>query len=93
MAMSVEDKLFLNRYEVDEEPHIRILDQGICMRNCRNQECLFICPANVYQLEEDRISVHYEGCLECGTCRIGCPNLNIEWRFPRGGYGVRHKFG
>jgi len=39
------------------------------------------------------ISVSYEGCLECGSCRIGCPHLNIEWRFPTGGYGISHRFG
>jgi ferredoxin like protein len=44
-------------------------------------------------LERNRISINYEGCLECGSCRIGCPHLNIEWRFPTGGYGIRHKFG
>lgn len=54
---------------------------------------LYFCPANVYRLEKDRISVAYEGCLECGSCRIGCPLLNIEWRFPTGGYGISHKFG
>jgi ferredoxin like protein len=37
--------------------------------------------------------VNHEGCLECGTCRIGCPHLNIDWRFPKGGYGISHKFG
>jgi ferredoxin like protein len=31
--------------------------------------------------------------LECGSCRIACPLLNIEWRFPKGGYGISHKFG
>lgn len=59
-----------------------------------SQPCLFICPARVYTLKEDgQINMAYEGCLECGSGRIGCPHLNIEWRFPRGGYSVRHKFG
>ncbi len=93
MTVKVEDKLFLNRYRVDEEPHIRILDGSVCMENCEHQPCLYICPANVYRLEKDRISVAYEGCLECGSCRIGCLKLNIEWRFPQGGYGISHKFG
>ncbi|MGM0540615.1 MAG: ferredoxin family protein, partial [Thermodesulfobacteriota bacterium] len=50
--------------------------------------------AGVYTLEEGgMINVAYEGCLECGSCRIGCPRMNIQWQFPRGGYGIRHKFG
>ena len=93
MSMKIEDKLFLDRFKVDEESHIRIIDGEICMTKCREQPCLYFCPANVYRLEDGRISVNHEGCLECGSCRIGCPFLNIEWRFPKGGYGISHKFG
>ena len=35
-----------------------------------------------------------DGCLECGTCRIiGEASGDIEWSYPRGGYGVLFKFG
>ena len=92
--MNIEDKLFLNRFQVDDTSHLRIVDPKLCLEECRDQPCLYLCPARVYTLEQDgRINTAYEGCLECGSCRIGCPELNIEWRFPRGGYGVRHKFG
>lgn len=93
MGASIEDKLFLNRFNVHETSHLRIIDGSVCIDDCERQPCLYICPANVYRLENNRISVNYEGCLECGSCRIGCPHLNIEWRFPTGGYGIRHKFG
>ena len=92
MSMKIEDKLFLDRFKVDEESHLKIDDDTKC-RDCSGQPCLYFCPANVYRLEDGRISVNHEGCLECGSCRIGCPFLNIEWRFPKGGYGVSHKFG
>jgi ferredoxin like protein len=87
MSVKVEDKLFLNRFRVDEESHLELVDYSLCIRKCPDQPCLYICPAN------DRISVNHEGCLECGTCRVGCPHFNIKWRFPKGGYGIRHKFG
>jgi len=91
---SIEDKLFLDRFQVDGESHLKILNPEVCVRDCEDQPCLTICPARVYTLEEDgHINVAYEGCLECGSCRIGCPHMNIDWRFPRGGFGVRHKFG
>ncbi|HEX2964965.1 MAG TPA: 4Fe-4S dicluster domain-containing protein [Syntrophorhabdaceae bacterium] len=93
MTDSIEEKLFLDHFRVSAEPHIRISDNTVCMEKCVDQPCLYFCPANVYRLEKDHISVAYEGCLECGSCRIGCPNLNIEWCFPTGGYGVSHKFG
>ena len=35
-----------------------------------------------------------DGCLECGTCRIICNDFsNVEWEYPRGGYGILFKFG
>jgi len=93
MSVKIEDKLFLDRFRVDEESHLRIIDGDVCINKCVEQPCLYFCPANVYRLEDGRISVNHEGCLECGSCRIGCPFLNIEWRFPKGGYGISHKFG
>lgn len=93
MSDKIEDKLFLDRFHVSEEPHIRIVDNATCMDKCEDQPCLYFCPANVYRLEKDHIVVAYEGCLECGSCRIGCPHLNIEWKFPVGGYGISHRFG
>lgn len=93
MNVKVEEKLFLDRFRVDEESHLVLKDYKVCIDKCPDQPCLYICPANVYKLEKERIRVSYEGCLECGSCRIGCPHFNIVWRFPRGGYGVRHKFG
>ena len=92
--MKIEDKLFLDRFRVDEESHLKIKDGARCRKeSCPGRPCLYFCPANVYRLQDDNITVSYEGCLECGSCRIACPHLNIEWRFPRGGYGVSHKFG
>ncbi len=93
MTLKVEDLLFLDRFKVDVESHLKIKNSDICKNECKGQECLYLCPANVYRLEGDRIAVAYEGCLECGSCRVGCPHLNIDWRFPKGGYGVSHKFG
>jgi ferredoxin like protein len=93
MAATIEDKLFLDRFTVDATSHLAIKDEAVCTEACDTQPCLFLCPANVYRLEHGRISVNYEGCLECGSCRIGCPHFNIDWRFPTGGYGIRHKFG
>ncbi|WP_243678951.1 4Fe-4S dicluster domain-containing protein [Vulcanisaeta distributa] len=33
------------------------------------------------------------GCLECGTCRVVCPENNIEWNYPKSGFGVQYRFG
>jgi ferredoxin like protein len=86
------DKLYLLKYVVDEESHLVIKDQQRCAA-CEAKPCIYRCPAEVYSWEGDRLQVAYENCLECGVCKIVCPYANIDWRYPRGGYGVYFKFG
>lgn len=90
----IEAKLYLDRFQADEVSHIRIIDQDTC-RRCPEKWCNYLCPSAVYEYDagEDRNLVSYEGCVECGTCRIGCPYRNIDWRFPRGGFGIQHRLG
>lgn len=91
--MDIEEKLYLNRYIVDHESHLKIRDPKICSEDCMDKPCTYTCPAQVYSWEDNRIRVAYEGCVECGTCRYSCPPDNIQWSYPRGGYGVMWKFG
>jgi ferredoxin-like protein FixX len=56
--------------------------------------CTYICPASCYKAEGNRaVTLITDGCLECGTCRIICTQRNIDWEYPRGGYGIQFKFG
>ncbi len=89
-TVNIEDKLFLNRYIVDEIPHLVIIDQEVC-RGCTAKPCMTFCPARVYEWKDDHTTVGYEGCLECGACRIACSFNNIQWTFPRGGFGVQFR--
>ena len=44
--------------------------------------------------EKGQVEITVDGCVECGTCRIiGEPTGDIEWSYPRGGYGILFKFG
>ncbi|MBI5468297.1 MAG: 4Fe-4S dicluster domain-containing protein [Deltaproteobacteria bacterium] len=87
------EKLFLVRFKVDSASHL-ILDKEVCWE-CGERACLSVCPTEVYKWEEGKkeITVSYEGCLECGTCRIACSEGAIDWRNPRGGFGVSLRFG
>lgn len=92
--MSVQQKLFHNRYVVDgERPHIKVRPHE------KPSPALLAltrtCPAGCYSLNErGQVEVAVDGCLECGTCRIVCAaSGEIEWQYPRGGYGVMFKFG
>lgn len=95
-AYKVEDKLYRNRYVVDEgRPHIKIRDPQVCLEKCQTKPCVICCPAACYGLtDEGGVNLVTDGCLECGTCRIICQDLdNIAWDYPRGGYGIAYKFG
>ena len=94
--IKVEEKLFQNRYKVDAgKPHIRIVNSEICQVQCQAKPCTVCCPASCYTAEGDgQITLITDGCLECGTCRIICSeHLNVQWDYPRGGYGIQFKFG
>ncbi len=88
---SIQDKLANIKYNCDSISHL-ILDKEKC-KNCKEKTCTFICPADVYEYDEqsDSITVKYENCLECGACKISCPNNAIDWHCPRANMGVVFK--
>ncbi len=90
--MSIDARLGLDVFKIDEESHIEV-DQERCQRECEVRYCLYICPAEVYSLgPQGEILIRYERCLECGTCIIACPEA-LHWNYPRGGFGVQYRFG
>jgi len=89
--MTVEDKLYQTRFNVDTIPHITV-DFGLC-DPCETKPCLYVCPAQNYQLDDDKMSFSWQGCLECGACRVACLRGAIEWNYPRGGFGVSLRYG
>ena len=89
--MAIEDKLATTRFNVDTEPHIKV-NTGIC-ETCFNKPCLYICPVQNYVIVDDKLVFTWQGCVECGACRIACPQDAIEWAYPRGGFGVCFRYG
>lgn len=89
--MTMEERLALNKYDVDTEPHIRLKEE-VCQA-CEPRVCLYVCPAECFKLRENKITFAYEGCLECGSCHIACDKGAIEWSYPRGGFGVAYEYG
>lgn len=90
---SIEEKQYLVRYKADKESHLKVMDHDICLTNCPDKLCTYFCPGEVYKWEGSRMFVGYEGCHECGSCRVGCPHENIEWKYPKGGHGVIFRLG
>ena len=91
--LSVDEKMATVKLKVDKDAHI-IVKKELC-RDCSTRPCLVICTAENYQWDEKKgeLIFNYEGCLECGACRIICPRDAIECSYPKGGYGVKYRFG
>jgi ferredoxin like protein len=79
------------RHRVSSVPHI-VVDQSKCL-DCDARPCLLVCPAQCFTAEADGVHFGYEGCLECGTCRVVCPAGAITWSYPPGGFGVTFRVG
>jgi ferredoxin like protein len=91
--MNVDDKLGFVRFKVDENrPHI-VLDETY--GNEKEIRLLVsACPAGLYSYEDGKLSFNYEGCLECGTCRVLSDGKVIKsWSYPRGAKGVEYHQG
>ena len=89
--MAIEDKLATTRFNVNTEPHIKV-DTKIC-ETCPEKPCLYVCPVQNYTLEDGKLAFSWQGCLECGACRIACTRSAIDWAYPRGGFGVCLRYG
>ena len=91
--LTIDEKMASVSFDLDRCAHITVKKE-LC-RECTTRPCLIICAAENYNWDEkgDGLIFKYEGCLECGACRIICPRDAIDWSYPRGGYGVRYRFG
>jgi ferredoxin like protein len=89
--MKIDDKLALNLFHVDEKAHIQIKPE-IC-RKCPHKACTHTCPVANYTLEGDEVVFSWEGCLECGTCKLVCDQGSVTWDYPQGGCGILYRLG
>ena len=94
MSVKVEEKLFQNRYLVDEgHPHVCVTEGKEATPALK--AIISCCPAGCWGLTEDgKVEPTLDGCLECGTCRIlTAQDGDLNWNYPRGGFGIAYKFG
>lgn len=90
----IEEKLFQNRYLVDAgRPHIKVRPHAA--PSAALQALVHACPAGCYAAtDKGTVEVVADGCMECGTCRVLTQDTGeVEWNYPRGGFGVLFKFG
>ena len=92
--MTIEDKLAVNKYSVDEEyAHIEV--DPSCDDRTIKQALVNACPAALYRWNDDgSLRFDYAGCLECGTCRIlGLDSVIAKWTYPHDEQGVEFREG
>lgn len=91
MGATVDAKLGRDVFKLDSEPHI-VIDTEVCARVCRDRACMAVCPADLYEPDDQgRMTVNWEGCLECGTCLLSCDHRALRWSYPRGQHGVQYR--
>ena len=88
MPMKIDAKLGLDVFKLDKEPHI-VIDTEVCKTVCTDEACVYVCPADLYERDDQgRMTVNWEGCLECGTLpdvlRPSRPHVEVPERPVRG---------
>ena len=92
-TLSIEDRLALDRYHVDEEhSHIQVELENIDENAFK--KLVLACPAGCYTYIDGQAGFSHLGCLECGTCRVLCGGSIVkEWNHPASGVGVSFRQG
>jgi ferredoxin like protein len=89
--MKIDEKLALDLFHVDKQPHLSIKPE-VCLK-CPHKACTFVCPVGNYTMNGEDVVLSWEGCLECGTCRIVCDQGSLTWDYPQGSYGIIYRLG
>lgn len=90
--MSVNESLTRNCYHPAKTSHIAV-QESLSDEQCALLEK--ICPAGLFKRDANgRVNVHFQGCLECGCCRlIAGQDLLSDWQYPSSGAGITLRFG
>jgi ferredoxin like protein len=89
--LNVEQRLGLDSFETVEESHIKVNRELCKERDVRI--LLRVCPAGCFTLTSGELIFSRLGCLECGACRAAASPGAIDWSFPKGGAGIRYRYG
>ncbi|MEN2999160.1 MAG: 4Fe-4S dicluster domain-containing protein [Acidilobaceae archaeon] len=87
-VMKLEELLKRDVWDVDEERHIEVLKQdGLPIKALQ-----LLCPMGCYSMAGEKLLMSYEGCVECGTCRVLSRPEQIRWEFPKSGRGIQYRY-
>ncbi len=90
--LKLEDLLQRDIWDVDEDPHIEIPKDPEQQVGLPKKALVYLCPAGCYTMVGDTVLFSYEGCFECGLCRVVSPEDKIKWEYPKSGKGIQFRF-
>jgi electron transfer flavoprotein-quinone oxidoreductase len=68
----------------DELPHIKVIKPTSDFM----KKMVTLCPTRCYSIENDKVMIQHEGCIECGTC-----SEETDWKHTRGEKGITYQYG
>ena len=71
-------------YSDDELPHIKVIKPASDFM----KKMVTLCPTRCYSMENDKVMIQHEGCIECGTC-----SEETDWKHTRGEKGITYQYG
>jgi electron transfer flavoprotein-quinone oxidoreductase len=71
-------------YSDDETPHIKVIKSSSDFM----KKMVTLCPTKCYSIENDKVMIQHEGCIECGTC-----SEETDWKHTRGEKGITYQYG
>jgi ferredoxin-like protein FixX len=71
-------------YSDDETQHIKVIKPSSDFM----KKMVTLCPTRCYSIENDKVMIQHEGCIECGTC-----SEETDWKHTRGEKGITYQYG
>jgi electron transfer flavoprotein-quinone oxidoreductase len=81
---TIAERIAKLKYNDDLFSHIRVQDPTSEFM----KKMVTVCPTKCYTLEQEKVMLQHEGCIECGSCA-----LETNWRHPRGEKGIDYRYG
>ncbi len=81
---SVAERVASLKYDDDRQSHIRVIEP----RAEFMKKIVTLCPTKCYSLEDGKVILQHEACIECGTCA-----KETDWHHPRGEKGIVYQYG
>ncbi|MGB9169103.1 MAG: electron transfer flavoprotein [Nitrososphaeraceae archaeon] len=80
----IDERISKLKYYEDSSPHILVTKPQIEFM----KKMTILCPTKCYSIEDNKVVLQHEGCIECGTC-----SKETEWKHPKGEKGIFFRYG